>query len=294
MLKTIFLESPGVIETAECGQMNTDWQTLITNAGEHGIKTEVLPSVLINDVRGIEALCARNECIPRECLLLTADGELLSVAEQVGMPCIAYGEHVPEFRAQYQITTVEGAELYYLQQIYQRLIGEPVVIAMTERLIIREMTVEDAEALWEIQNQEEVRRYTEDISEDRQTELEKHMAYVRHVYPMYGYGLWGVYRKEDGKLIGRCGIQDYEYDGVWGVELGYLLDPAEWGRGYAIEAVRAVIKYALDCMDIQSVIALIAPENERSIRLAKRAGMQFQTFEERKGKPVARYVIHKR
>jgi len=294
MLKLILLETPGVVETAECGQMNNDWQMLITSARENGIKTEVLPSVLINDVKGIEALCVRNECIPRECLLLTADDELLSVAEQVGMPCIAYGENVPEFRAQYQITTVEGAELYYLQQSYQRIIGEPVVIAMTERLIIREMTVEDAEALWEIQNQEEVRRYTEDISEDRQTELEKHMAYVRHVYPMYGYGLWGVYRKEDGKLIGRCGIQDYEYNGVWEVELGYLLDPAEWGRGYAIEAVRAVIKYALDCMDIQSVIALIAPENERSIRLAKRAGMQFQTFEERKCKPVARYVIHKR
>lgn len=294
MLKLILLETPGVIETEEFRQLNTDWQTLITNAKKNGIGAKTLSVTMGDDVAGIQLLCIKNECTPQECLLLAADSKLLSIAEQIGMPCVAYGEAMPAFRTRYQITTAAGAELYYLQQIYQRLIGEPVVIAKTERLIIREMTDEDAEALWEIQNRQEVRRYTENLSEDRQTELEKHKAYVTHVYPMYGYGFWGVYRKEDGKLIGRCGIQDYEHEGAWEIEIGYLLDPPEWGKGYATEAVCAVLKYAFECMDMQSVVALIEPENERSLRLAKRIGMQFQAYDVRDEKTVARYLIQNR
>lgn len=294
MLKLILLETPGVIETEEFRQRNTDWKTLIAKAKENGIRTKTLPVTMGDDIAGIRLLCSKYECIPQECLVLAADSKLLSMAEQIGMPCVAYGEAMPAFRTRYQITTAAGAELYYLQQIHQRLIGEPVTIAKTERLIIREMTVADAEALWEIQNRQEVRRYTENLSEDRQNELEKHKAYVTHVYPLYGYGLWGVYRKEDEKLIGRCGLQDYEHDGTWEIEIGYLLDPPEWGKGYATEAVWAVLEYAFECMDMQSAVALIEPENERSVRLAKRVGMQFQAYDVRDGKTVARYLIQNR
>ena len=301
MLKAILLEAPGVVKTADEIQTNSDWKALTEEAGQQGIRV-ILFSF---DASSKKQCCTQGElsgehlrweCLeekyrPTECLLLAADSECLSAARKLGIPCVAYGEDVPAFQTKYQISTSEGAEFWYLKQIYQRLSGEEVVIAETGRLMIREMTQEDAEAMWEIQNQGEVRRYTEGISHDCQTELEKHRAYVEHVYPLYGYGLWAVCLKASRKLIGRCGIQDREYNGVCEIELGYLLDTKDWGQGYATEAVSAVIDYAFHQLGIEQIVAWIEPENERSVRVAQKTGMEFCEYRIKNGKNFACYKI---
>jgi RimJ/RimL family protein N-acetyltransferase len=99
----------------------------------------------------------------------------------------------------------------------------------------------------------------------------------------------------DGALIGRCGLMDLVIEpavpehGVrkaWfgraqapaGValtyecELGYTLDPAVWGQGYATEAVRCVRDYARDVLRLSYAISAIHPENTRSRRVAERCG----------------------
>lgn len=288
MLKTIFLESPGVIKSADEIRPDSSWRTLMEKAGQQGIQT-----ILFSSDVSPEEQCSAVGCLPKECLLLATDSECLLAAGEIGMPCAAYGEAVPAFRTRYQIMSAEGAEFHYLKQIYQRLAGEEVVIVKTKRLMIREMMPEDAESLWEIQRQEEVLRYTEGVSCDHEEELEKHRAYVEHVYPMYGYGLWAVCLKDNKKLIGRCGIQDREYNGVWEVELGYLLDSKAWGQGYATEAVTAVIDYAFNQLEISEIVAWIEPENERSIRVAKKAQMKFSEYRTKNGKCFACYNICK-
>ena len=104
-----------------------------------------------------------------------------------------------------------------------------------------------------------------------------------------------VLGKEDGALIGRCGLMDlvvesaapeHEIRRGWfgreeapsGValtfetELGYTLDPAVWGQGFATEAARCVRDYARDVLRVAYTISAILPENARSRRVAERSG----------------------
>jgi len=114
-------------------------------------------------------------------------------------------------------------------------------------------------------------------------------------YERHARGHLAVVHKEDGALIGRCGLTElvvesaalehgirkgwfgregapagvaltYEY------ELGYTFDPAVWGQGFASEAARCVRDYARDVLLLSYAISVIDPENARSRRVAERSG----------------------
>lgn len=161
----------------------------------------------------------------------------------------------------------------YLNQIHARENGEPATITNTSRLTIRELSENDLYDLKEIYAQHDVNKYIEDIDNDLDIEIEKQKAYIKNVYSFYGYGLWGVYHKETGKLIGRCGIQNRKIQGKEEIELGYLLSKDYWGSGFASESGKAVINYAFHTLQIQRIVAVIEPENYRSVKVAERIGM---------------------
>jgi RimJ/RimL family protein N-acetyltransferase len=108
-------------------------------------------------------------------------------------------------------------------------------------------------------------------------------------------GYLAVLRKEDGALIGRCGLMDMVVESVepehgirrgWfgreqapaGValtfetELGYTFDPAVWGQGFATEAACCVRDYARDVLRWPYVVSAILPQNGPSRRVAERGG----------------------
>ena len=114
-------------------------------------------------------------------------------------------------------------------------------------------------------------------------------------YEQLALGYLAVLRKEDGALIGRCGLMDLVVESAapdhgirrgWfgraeapaGValtfetELGYTLDPAVWGHGFATEAARCVRDYARDVLRLSYTISAILPQNARSQRVAERSG----------------------
>jgi RimJ/RimL family protein N-acetyltransferase len=114
-------------------------------------------------------------------------------------------------------------------------------------------------------------------------------------YDRQALGYLAVVRKEDGALIGRCGLMElivepqrpehgtrkgwFGRDGLpagaaltYECELGYTFDPAVWGRGFASEAACRVRDYARDVLRLSYVISAILPHNARSRRLAERAG----------------------
>jgi len=121
------------------------------------------------------------------------------------------------------------------------------------------------------------------------------LQYILASYEQLGLGSRAVLRKEDGALIGRCGLMDLVVESTgpahgirrgWfgrkrapvGValpfecELGYTFDPAVWGQGFATEAARCVRDYARDVLKLPYAISAIVPENARSRRVAERSG----------------------
>lgn len=234
------------------------------------------------------------------CLLLTDNYALLEEAQKL-LPCVAYAregclENVP-MSCRYVIEGPESLCWEEVQRIYLRICGLPLTIAETERLILRELSEDDIERLYDISMEEQVRRYVDDIPEDKSEAYAHIRAYIKHVYPFYGYGYWGIFLKASGELIGRCGLQEgtvreeVSEDFAEGARIGYLLDPAYIGAGYAREAVQAVIRYAFDEMQLTCISAIVREDNTRSAAVAKACGMSYGGELEQDGKRYQRYTI---
>jgi ribosomal-protein-alanine N-acetyltransferase len=103
--------------------------------------------------------------------------------------------------------------------------------------------------------------------------IQKH---IEIYYDKYGFGLWATILKENGGLIGRCGLLYQEIDGAKDLELAYLLDSNYWGTGLATEAARSIIKIGFDKYKFDRIIAVIVPENTGSVRVAEKVGMTYQ------------------
>jgi len=121
------------------------------------------------------------------------------------------------------------------------------------------------------------------------------LRYTLASYEQLALGYLAVLCKEDGALIGRCGLMDLVVEssapgheirrGWFGredapaglaltfeCELGYTFDPDVWGRDFATEAARCVRGYARDVLPWQYAISAILPRNVRSRRVAERSG----------------------
>ena len=132
----------------------------------------------------------------------------------------------------------------------------------------------DIKELYPVYQDKNIRKYIDNIDDYLEMEMEKQKAYIKNVYGFYGYGLWGIFSKTTGHLIGRCGIENQTIDGNQEIALSYLLDSEHWGYGYALECCRAVLDYALNELDIHRIVAVIDIDNTRSINTAQKLGMK--------------------
>lgn len=217
-----------------------------------------------------------------ECIAIAVDREILQALNGAGIKCIGYidSECFDKDKlfgcCEYVIESWEGIGYSYINRVFCRLEGIPLTIQETERFVIREISLQDVSRLCDICRQDSVRAFISDIGDDIQEEAEKHRAYIERAYRFYDYGYWGVYERKTGELIGRCGIQDNVVDGVAEIEIGYLLAEEQRGKGYAGEAVRAVLTYAFRELDIPRVVAVIDKKNTASLHVAESCGMLWE------------------
>ena len=111
-------------------------------------------------------------------------------------------------------------------------------ILETDRLILREYTLDDFDALYEILSDPETMCHYPKPYDENGT-----MRWLRWSldnYERYGFGLWAIELKENGCFIGDCGVTMQSIDGESLPEIGYHISKAHWRRGYAKEAATAV------------------------------------------------------
>jgi RimJ/RimL family protein N-acetyltransferase len=92
----------------------------------------------------------------------------------------------------------------------------------------------------------------------------------------HGYGLFALILKENDELIGDCGLEHMQVDGVSQAELGYDLRSDYWRRGLATEAACAVRDYAFGQLHMPRLIGLIRQGNDASRRVAEKVGMRLE------------------
>ena len=159
------------------------------------------------------------------------------------------------------------------EKIWQRASGRPWCIARTRRLVLREMVPEDLEELYALYGDSEARRFLPPLSARREEEQELLNAYIRRMYPFYGYGMWAVCRRGDDRMIGRAGLSPCQNDGN-AVELGYLIRFDLRGQGLAREAGEAVLRFARQELGEERVLLYTDPANEASRRVAAALGFR--------------------
>lgn len=145
-----------------------------------------------------------------------------------------------------------------------------------ERIILRQMTVEDAPFMVELNSDPEVIRYTGDppFESIRQAE-----DFVRayDTYTINGFGRWLIEEKANGRVIGFCGLKKRESGEI---DLGYRLMRAWWGKGYATEACRACIVLGRDFYGMKTLIAECRVENTASVRVIEKLGFTLSSKSE--------------
>lgn len=100
----------------------------------------------------------------------------------------------------------------------------------------------------------------------------------------HGCGLFAVFLKDTGQLIGDCGLELMTLDGEEVAELGYDFRSDHWGQGYATEAACAVRDYAFQQLGLPQLISLVRVGNTASRRVAEKVGMALQAEIERHGR----------
>lgn len=142
----------------------------------------------------------------------------------------------------------------------------------TERLIFRDYTMSDFDALYEIlSDPETMQHYPRPFNEEM---TRGWIEWNICNYAEYGFGLWAVVLKETGEFIGDCGITIQDIDGEMLPEIGYHINKKYQRRGYGSEAARAVRDWAFEHTDYNCIYSYMKYTNVGSYLTAAANGMK--------------------
>jgi [ribosomal protein S5]-alanine N-acetyltransferase len=154
---------------------------------------------------------------------------------------------------------------------------EAMIVLETERLLLRHIDLTDAGAMNQLFEDPEVMRFG-DGAQSAAWVQNWIRECLQHDASDSGFGPWAVVKRERLEVIGYCGLFNFpDINGKPEVEIGYRLVRADWGKGYATEAVLGVRDYAFNKLNLKRLIALIDPENTASVRVALKAGMRLES-----------------
>jgi ribosomal-protein-alanine N-acetyltransferase len=148
----------------------------------------------------------------------------------------------------------------------------------TDRLILREVTMNDAESVFRLRSNEQVMKY---IPRPRAKSIEEAENWLRVIIEAIQINEainWAICLKVNPSThIGNIGywhLQNENYRG----EIGYMLDPLFFGKGIMLEAMKPVLQYGFNVMNLHSIEALVDPENIASCNVLLKAGFQQEGY----------------
>ena len=143
----------------------------------------------------------------------------------------------------------------------------------TPRLVIRRMSMADAEDIYEYGRDPEVSRHVLWDAYRSVGEARMYLKYVQRQYRLNEPASWGIELKATGRLIGTIGFMwwNQEYRSA---EVGYSLSRAYWNHGLMTEALRAVIKFGFEEMNLNRIEAQHETTNPASGRVMEKVGMK--------------------
>ncbi|MFE4857882.1 GNAT family N-acetyltransferase [Streptomyces sp. NPDC056670] len=147
----------------------------------------------------------------------------------------------------------------------------------TERLVLRPFTEADVDDLVALDNDPEVMRFINGGRPASRADIaERALPRLLRDYSCWGNrGFWAVEEKATGVFLGWFEFRPVDEHSSATVELGYRLNKAAWGRGYATEGARALIREGFTRLGVERVTANTMTVNTRSRRVMEKSGLTF-------------------
>jgi RimJ/RimL family protein N-acetyltransferase len=143
------------------------------------------------------------------------------------------------------------------------------------RIFLRPLTLEDGEFILELLNTEGFIKY---IGDRNVRTIEQAKGYLLNgplkSYETNGFGLSLAELKSDRTPVGMCGLLKRDY--LDHADIGFAFLPGHTGKGYAYEIVKEIIRYGMNELQMEKILAIILPENSPSIKLLEKIGFRFE------------------
>jgi ribosomal-protein-alanine N-acetyltransferase len=143
----------------------------------------------------------------------------------------------------------------------------------TPRLILRELVAQDAEAVFRVRGDYEVTKYNIGNAYQRPEQAVDLIAAIAQAYQEKAELRWGITLKSDDTVIGMCGF-NYWMRPDSRASVGYDLARAYWGQGIMTEAIRAVIAFGFERMNLNRIEADADARNPASGRVLEKVGFR--------------------
>ncbi len=174
-------------------------------------------------------------------------------------------------------------------------------ILKTPRCIIRELTEADLHAEYELYDSPHMTDFIPPLS-DIEHEAQLLKEYAIRFYGDYGYGMWGIFDADTGRLIGeaglekRSGVDRAKYPYGWMsdegcAELGFCIAEDLWGQGYCKEACSAILKYCHAHFGIDTAFARTVEDNVASVHVLEDLG--FTVYDRLPDKDGGQIVVYR-
>ena len=146
------------------------------------------------------------------------------------------------------------------------------MIIETNRLILREYTMDDFNDLYQILSDPETMKHYPKPYDEKGTI--RWLEWSINNYRQYGFGLWAIELKETNEFIGDCGITLQNIDNELLPEIGYHINKKHWKKGYAKEAGLAVLNWGFNNTNYEAFYSYMNNTNVASYSTAASIGME--------------------
>jgi RimJ/RimL family protein N-acetyltransferase len=142
----------------------------------------------------------------------------------------------------------------------------------TDRLLLRMIRADDLDQLALLLSDPDVVKYVGDGQPSGREEAARALESISKHWETHGFGRWAVVDKSSGEFIGFGGLRS-----LFGTpEVVYHFAKAYWGKGYASEMARAVLRFGFEERGFDRIVAITKPQNAASIRVMDKVGLRFE------------------
>ena len=147
----------------------------------------------------------------------------------------------------------------------------------TERISLRPMHVIDAEDMFDYAKRSDVTKYLLWSPHPSVSYTKDYLKYIHSRYSLGDFYDWAIIDRESRRMIGTCGFTKIDTANN-SAEIGYVLNPDFWGKGFATDAAMRVLEFGFCDLLLQRIEARFMQGNDASLAVMKKLGMTFEGY----------------